>query len=92
MGLITDPLIVSHGSFPWKRGTSSTRALTKVHTNFKTATSNAVKSCTHIFDYITCRQKRRFVHKRGTVRGSLVVSTSACHVADRGSIPGQGTL
>ena len=45
-------IIVSHGSFPWKWGTSSTRALTKVHTNFKTTTSNAVKSCTHIYIYI----------------------------------------
>ena len=44
--------VFSRASFPWKWWPFFYfRALTKVHiTNFKTASSNAVKSCTHIED------------------------------------------
>ena len=45
-----------HGSFPWIWLILDFMALAKVHNNFQTVSSKAVKSCTHI-DYIQVKNR-----------------------------------
>ena len=48
--------------------------------------------CAHVFSAAVWQSKRRNVVTIYQIRGSIVVSISACHAEDPGSIPGRGVF
>ena len=71
-------------------GIGSRSRCTEVLINAATASERETR-VNALYVFLFCFESRhRVTQIRGQIRGSIVVSISACHAEDPGSIPGRG--